>query len=134
MTLDFMRRMRRNAIGYQTPFNKETAMVTVGMNYEILPGKEQEFEKVFAKVGQIMGTLPGHVESHLYKNVSAPRSYLIMSEWSDRTSFDAFIASEQFKNVANWGKEQILASRPKHEIYGADTPKPMAGKCPVGAH
>ncbi len=107
-------------------------MVTVGMNYEVLPGKGQEFEKVFVKVNQIMQTLPGHTNSNLFKNVAAPQSYLIISEWTDKAAFDGFIASEQFKNVANWGKEQILAGRPKHEIYGHETP--AAGRCPVGAH
>jgi heme-degrading monooxygenase HmoA len=107
-------------------------MVTVGMNYEIIEGKELEFEKVFAKVLQIMNGLPGHQESNLYKNVAASRSYLIVSEWSERASFEAFVNSEQFRSVANWGKEKILASRPKHEIYGDEVP--LDGRCPVGAH
>lgn len=107
-------------------------MVTVGMNYEIIPGKEGEFEKVFGKVNEIMTSLPGHTESHLFKNVASPQSYLIISEWTDRASFEAFTSSEQFKNVANWGKEKILATRPKHEIYGDQAP--VAGRCPVGAH
>jgi heme-degrading monooxygenase HmoA len=43
--------------------------------------------------------------------------YLIVSDWADRGAFDAFIGSEAFRSVANWGKEQILAGRPTHEIY-----------------
>ncbi len=92
-------------------------MITVGMNYEVLEGKEEVFEKAFNNVLGVMEEMAGHAESHLYKDVNAPRSYLIVSEWNDRTAFESFIRSEQFAKVTNWGKEQILAGRPKHEIY-----------------
>jgi heme-degrading monooxygenase HmoA len=44
-------------------------------------------------------------------------SYVILSEWANRAAFDAFVASEAFKNVTTWGKEQILAGRPSHTYY-----------------
>lgn len=93
-------------------------MITVGMNYEIIEGKQDEFEKVFAKVLEIMQAMKGHGESQLYKDVAKPNSYLIISEWSDDAAFDAFTRSDQFKNVVDWGKEKILSSRPRHQIYG----------------
>lgn len=93
-------------------------MVTVGMNYDILPGREAEFERVFAGVLGVMRETPGHTETELYKSVASPQKYLIVSRWSDRTAFDAFISSERFRKVADWGKEQILAGRPRHEVYG----------------
>jgi heme-degrading monooxygenase HmoA len=105
-------------------------MITVGMNYQVIAGKEGDFEKVFAKVLGIMEAMPGHTESHLYKDAFDPQSYLIVSEWSDKSAFDGFIASEQFRNVADWGKAQILAGRPKHQIYGADAAGPGGG-CPA---
>lgn len=92
-------------------------MVTVGMNYQVIPGKGGQFEQVFKAVLEAMGQMPGHSESHLYKDVFDPHRYVIISDWSDRTAFDAFIRSEQFRNVANWGKEQILAGRPSHTYY-----------------
>ncbi len=92
-------------------------MITVGMNYQIIPGKNQSFVDVFNAVLAKMAEMPGHTESHLYCDVNDPQSYLIVSDWSDRKAFDDFIASEQFRSVANWGKEQILAGRPKHEYY-----------------
>ena len=104
-------------------------VITVGMNYEIIEGMEKEFETVFAKVLEVMDRMDGHVKTHLYHGVVDPSSYLIISEWSSKDSFDAFTSSEQFKNVTDWGKSKILASRPKHEIYGADTPEPEG--CPV---
>lgn len=92
-------------------------MVTIGMNYTVLPGKEQVFERAFGQVLTVMKEMPGHTISHLYRDVAAGSSYLIVSEWSDKAQFDAFIKSEQFAKVTNWGKEQILAGRPKHQVY-----------------
>ena len=93
-------------------------MITVGMNYEVLQGKEGDFETMFKKVLSVMNDLEGLESSQLYVDVNKAGSYLIISDWSSEDAFDGFIKSDRFKNVANWGKEQILAGRPKHEIYG----------------
>ena len=108
-------------------------MVTIGMNYEVLPGKEETFENAFNKVVQAMRGIAGHGDTHMYREINDPRQYLIVSQWNDKGAFDAFIASDTFRNVANWGKEQILAGRPKHEVYGGNEPS-RGGSCPVGAH
>jgi heme-degrading monooxygenase HmoA len=92
-------------------------MVTIGMNYQVLPGKEQVFERAFGQVMEVMNTSAGHTASHLYKDVNAPNSYLIISDWNDKAAFDGFIRSEAFAKVTNWGKEQILAGRPKHQVF-----------------
>jgi heme-degrading monooxygenase HmoA len=92
-------------------------MITVGMNYKVLPGKEQTFENACQGVIRAMQGIAGHSESHLYRDVDQPASYLIVSDWSDRAAFDAFIRSETFAKVTSWGKEQILAGRPVHTVY-----------------
>ncbi len=92
-------------------------MITVGMNYQVLPGKERSFEDVFKAVIAAMNGMPGHSVTRLYTDVFERGRYLIVSDWSDRAAFDAFIRSEQFRRVANWGKEQILAGRPTHDYY-----------------
>lgn len=92
-------------------------MVTVGMNYDVLPGKEEVFERAFKSVLGVMKESPGHTASHLYKDVDKANSYLIISDWNDKAAFDGFIKSEAFGKVTNWGKEQILAGRPKHQVY-----------------
>ena len=99
--------------------NGGNAMVTIGMNYEVLEGKEHVLEDAFSKVVHAMRNIPGHQESFLFRDVHNPRKYLILSKWSDKPTFDAFIASEAFRKVVNWGKETVLAARPKHEVYGA---------------
>jgi len=92
-------------------------MVTIGMNYRVLPGKEQTFESAFRKVIHAMKGIAGHTNSKMYRDIDDPMTYVILSEWSDKGAFDAFIGSETFRNVANWGKEQILAGRPSHTYY-----------------
>jgi heme-degrading monooxygenase HmoA len=92
-------------------------MITVGMNYQVRDGKQAIFENAFNKVLTAMQGMPGHAQSFLYRDVNHPLSYLIVSEWSDRQAFEAFVASDTFRNVVTWGKEQILTARPKHEIY-----------------
>lgn len=95
-------------------------MVTIGMNYDVIEGKEDAFIAMFNKVLEVMQDIDGHSESHLYRDVHAPGSFLIVSQWTRKQAFDDFIRSETFGKVANWGKEQILAGRPKHEVYGSD--------------
>lgn len=94
-------------------------MVTIGMNYETLPGKAHAFQAKFASVADALSGAPGHSESVLYKNVNSESSFLIVSLWNDKQAFDDFIASPGFKAVTNWGEEHILAGRPTHNVYGA---------------
>ena len=56
------------------------------------------------------------------KDVHNPQSYHILSEWNNEEDFNTFITSEKFRNVTNWGKEQILSSRPSHQVYKESTP------------
>ena len=93
-------------------------MVTIGMNYFVIPGKEEVFEAACAKVIDTMRGIDGHDSSSLYREVGdGEPSYLIVSNWKDEDAFKAFIASDAFKKVTNWGKENILSGRPRHTTY-----------------
>lgn len=105
-------------------------MTTVGMNYEIREGKENAFEKKFALVMGIMQDIPGHVKTNLYRDAYNDRSYLVVSEWETRQAFDGFVASDQFKAVTAWGEANILATRPRHYVYGDGDGAPLGGGCP----
>jgi heme-degrading monooxygenase HmoA len=94
-------------------------MITIGMNYEVLEGKTQPFEKKFAQVLEAMDGSEGHVRTQLYKDVFKERSYLVVSEWNSRPAFDSFIGSAAFKKVTDWGTANILAGRPAHREYGS---------------
>ncbi len=109
-------------------------MVTVGMNYEVLEGKEEPFEKKFALVVEALNQTPGHLKSHLMKDVFNPRSYLVVSEWKERLDFEDFVSSEVFRNVTNWGAGAILATRPTHKVYEDGTSEEFrAGARPCAA-
>ena len=79
-------------------------MTTIGMHYDVIPGKEQEFEKGFLAVINHLKTVAGHVESRLYEDVSSKGSYLILSEWASRESFDQFLKRPEFAQVTAWGR------------------------------
>ncbi|MFV2066369.1 MAG: antibiotic biosynthesis monooxygenase, partial [Pirellulales bacterium] len=80
-------------------------------------GKQHQFEEKFNAVIEALETAEGHTHSTLWKDVKDDASYLITSEWSDEQVFIDFIHGEAFRNVTSWGKEQILADRPRHKIY-----------------
>ena len=92
-------------------------MITVGMNYHALPGQQADFEEKFAPRTTAPNAPPGHTHSTLWKDVADDASYLITSEWSEEKAFMEFIHSTAFREVTNWGKEQILSGRPQHKIY-----------------
>ena len=109
-------------------------MITVGMDYKIIPGKDEEFVAVFTKVLEIMKDMEGHVATHLYRDVHSEHDYLVVSEWSDESAFNEFIKSDRFRNVVDWGKENVLRDRPKHEIYGQPPAPAPPASCPVHGH
>jgi len=93
-------------------------MVTIGMNYDVIAGKEQVFEDACANVMRTMEGIDGHDASELFKSVSSESpAYLIVSRWSSEQAFKNFIASDAFRKVTNWGKDNILAGRPRHTTY-----------------
>lgn len=92
-------------------------MITIGMNYRVLPGKESLFERACQSVLEVMQQSVGHTRSQIFQELGKTGSYLILSEWSDRAAFDAFVKSEAFAKVTSWGKEQVLAERPRHTTY-----------------
>ncbi len=93
-------------------------MVTIGMNYRVLPGKEQIFEDACANVVKTMESIEGHDASEIFKSISSDApAYLIVSRWQSEGAFQSFVASDAFKKVTSWGKQNILAGRPSHTTY-----------------
>ncbi len=92
-------------------------MITVGMNYHVIEGKQADFEEKFKAVIGALEAAEGHTQSTLWRDVADSASYLITSEWSDEQAFQDFIRSDAFRAVTNWGKEQILSGRPQHKVY-----------------
>ena len=92
-------------------------MTTIGMHYDVVPGKEEEFERGFLAVLEHLKTLPGHVESHMYEDVATVGSYVILSQWETKESFQRFLQSPEFAKVTAWGKAEMLRGRPRHKVY-----------------
>ena len=92
-------------------------MITIGMNYKVLPGKEDNFERMFKNVLHSLQSVEGHGKSALYQDVTDRQSYLIVSEWNSEAAFNAFVQSEKFRGVVDWGQENILADKPVHTVY-----------------
>jgi heme-degrading monooxygenase HmoA len=90
---------------------------TIGMHYDVIPGKESEFEQGFAAVQEQLKSIAGHVESHLYVDTQTAGSYLILSQWQTQQAFQAFIQSPEFARVTAWGRAEILRGRPRHKVY-----------------
>ena len=106
-------------------------MVTIGMNYRVLAGKEEVFEGACRKVLSVMKEATGHDDSQLFRRVDAgdrrvdagdDAEYLIVSRWHDEAAFQAFIASDTFKKVTSWGLANVLAGRPSHTTYREQSP------------
>ncbi|HIF93375.1 MAG: antibiotic biosynthesis monooxygenase family protein [Myxococcales bacterium] len=96
-------------------------MVTIGMNYFVIPGKEQIFEDACTKVIETMRDIGGHETSSLYRQIGdAEPIYLIVSRWTEESAFKEFIGSDAFKKVTNWGALNILSGRPQHTTYQHD--------------
>ena len=93
-------------------------MITVGMYYDVVPGREGDFERKFGDVVDVMDRQAGHVQSLLYRQVGRSSSYAILSEWRSRKAFTEFIHSDVFRQVTAWGKAGILKARPRHKVYG----------------
>ncbi len=111
-------------------------MITVGMQYDVRPGKEAAFEAGFQAVANALKTeWAGHKLTRLFRDVETPLSYMIYSEWETFPDFQKFMSSEAFRKAADWGKEEILSGRPKHQILKHEAPygAPGAGGPPAGA-
>ncbi len=92
-------------------------MITVGLYYDVIPDKADVFVAKFRDVLSALGQYPGHKSSDLFQKVDDPYSYAILSEWDDLESFQAFIHSDAFRAVTQWGREEVLRNRPRHKVY-----------------
>lgn len=94
-------------------------MVTIGMNYYVRPGKERVFEDACRRVIETLRQAEGHDESKIYRCVEdGDPEYLVVSRWHSEDAFRAFIGSDAFRKVTNWGAQNILTGPPRHTTYG----------------
>lgn len=87
------------------------------MNYHVVPGKESEFKSAFEGVANALSEEEGQEKSNLYSDCIEPNKYLIILERSDQDACHAFIGSQAFRKVANFGASEIHIGRPTRKIY-----------------
>jgi heme-degrading monooxygenase HmoA len=94
-------------------------VVTFGLDYDVVPGRERQFERLAAGVVQALAGVPGHRRSRLYRDVLRPGSYLVRSEWESAGALRAFTHSPAFAQVLAVGPELLLGP-PAHRLYRED--------------
>src|SRR4051794_18059263 len=87
---------------HQTQNTKQPPMTTIGMHYEVKPGKEEEFKQGFLGVLNLLKTLPGHIESHMYEDIESRGSYVILSQWESKEAYAKFLQSPEFAKAVAW--------------------------------
>lgn len=63
--------------------------------YEVVPGREAEFERLYGSAGawaQLFSRSPGHVSTELYRAVDRPRRYMTVDRFSDADSWQRFLS------------------------------------------
>ena len=91
-------------------------MINIGLYYDVIPGKEKEFEEVFNAVRSSLEGSKGFVSAILYRRVDKPNSYLIYSEWESLEDFKEFTRSRPFRDVTTNGRK-ILERTPYNKVY-----------------
>jgi quinol monooxygenase YgiN len=72
-----------------------TGTVRTLLRMRTRPGCEQEFVAAWRSAAEEISRLPGNVRQDLHRDADDPRTFLILSEWTDRARLDAFGRSEQ---------------------------------------
>jgi heme-degrading monooxygenase HmoA len=63
--------------------------------YEVVPGREAEFERLYGSAGawaQLFARSAGHVRTELYRGVEQPARYLTVDRFSDTDSWQRFLS------------------------------------------
>ncbi|WP_405997517.1 NAD(P)-binding domain-containing protein [Streptomyces sp. NBC_00829] len=72
----------------------DTPPFRVILRMEILPGVQEEFEKVWWEVASVIARQPANRGQTLVRSVDEERVYFVITDWLDESSFRAFETSE----------------------------------------
>jgi heme-degrading monooxygenase HmoA len=72
----------------QSPFR-------VMLRMEIQPGREQEFERTWIGIGDVIAGNPGNLGQWLMRSAERANEYYIISDWLDEDVFRAFEHSDE---------------------------------------
>ena len=92
-------------------------MMTIGLQYEVRQGKEDQFKKVFAGVIVTLPKMHGHVATRLFEDVLEPGNFLLMSRWKLLRDFKTFARGEGFQRISEWAKAELFRGEPRQQVY-----------------
>ena len=64
----------------------------------VVPGREADFEAVFAQAKSIIADMPGFVDLRLSRSIETPNEYLLLVHWENVEAHEVvFRGSEQYQ-------------------------------------
>jgi heme-degrading monooxygenase HmoA len=93
----------------------------IAMNrFQVMPGKEDEFEEIWRRRETYLEGVPGYVRFALLKSQMTPGEYVSHSTWKDRQSFVDWSQSEAFQKAHRQGSlAGVLQGPPMPGMYEA---------------
>jgi heme-degrading monooxygenase HmoA len=93
----------------------------IAMNrFQVVPGREEDFERIWRERETYLQDVPGFVRFALLKSEMAPGEYVSHSTWKDRESFMAWMNSPAFAAGHRQGSlAGILEGPPSPSMYEA---------------
>jgi len=88
------------------------------LRYQVIVGKQRQFERGMERVIALMTRTEGHQRSHCYKQLTADTSYVWISEWCASANPVGFFRGEEFRRSTGWGSTQVVSTRPTMEVLG----------------
>jgi len=88
-------------------------MQTFGLNYDVKPGRTEDFKETMLKLITRMQDAEGHVETRLYSDVAQPNSMMIYSNWKTKAQFTDFVRSGAFQKELS-DAVAMLENMPTH--------------------
>ena len=96
----------------------------VAMNqFQVIPGSEEEFERVWTSRDTHLLAVPGFVEFHLLRGPAREDHVLYASHtiWRSRADFEAWTRSEEFRlaHQSAGGRKPLYLGHPQFEGFEA---------------
>jgi hypothetical protein len=91
-------------------------MFLVLWEYEVKPGKEKPFEKLYGPAGawaELFRTDSHYCETRLLRDPSRLNVYLTLDFWTTRNSYEQFMATHKFEyqSLDAYGEQLTLSER-----------------------
>ncbi|MDI3298046.1 MAG: antibiotic biosynthesis monooxygenase [Bacillota bacterium] len=99
-------------------------MTVITLRYQVRQGKERSFEDAYRKgLAELLIGMAGHRGTRLYRSVEEPQSYLVQTEWQDRSSLEEAVRDPRFQRaLTGWRNLGAVVRGPEVEEAVATEP------------